>query len=89
MIAGYIPDKEKKLQQIFRLISEEYEAKDLITKCLNTYPDNRPSVKLIMQHKFFKDIDWDQVRNKELHNFFVPDLDNPFDTKYFQGNVLS
>jgi len=71
--------------KIFRLIPNEFDAKDLIQKCLNRFPENRPSIKTIMSHKFFKDVDWEEVRSKKNNNYFIPEIDHPFDDKYFQS----
>jgi len=83
MISGVTPVKDDRLKNVFRLISDEIYAKDLLNKCLDIYPDNRPSIKTIMEHKFFDDIDWDLARKGDQNNYFHPLLDGPFDSHYF------
>lgn len=59
------------------------EAVDLI-RCLITDVDKRlgyNGAEEIKAHKFFKDIDWKNI--KKMTPPFIPNLDSPHDTKYF------
>ena len=84
MIAGYVPNTESKVNKAIKMLSGNLEVKDLITKWLTFYSDQRPNIKTIMRHKFFKDIDWETVRSWSYQPFFHPELDDDFDTKYFK-----
>lgn len=63
------------------------EATDLILNLL----EKDPTLRLgygerdaldIKEHPFFKDIDWEKIRNKEVKPFFVPKIKNNKDLKY-------
>ena len=60
------------------------EANSLIRKLI-TYPDQRLGYKgganEIKQHKFFNNFDWDNI--KQIKAPFIPDIENDWDTKYF------
>ncbi|GBB94342.1 hypothetical protein RclHR1_23390001 [Rhizophagus clarus] len=60
------------------------EAKDLITKLLNQDPEKRPSLPEIKAHPFFKDIDWDHIRQQPAP--FVPNPEDEQDTSYFEAH---
>jgi hypothetical protein len=38
-----------------------------------------------MKHGYFKDIDWDRLINKDVKPYFVPKLEDNYDTKYFEN----
>lgn len=60
------------------------EAKDLIEKLLVVDPAKRLGAKGIQEikdHPYFKNVDWDHVYDEEAS--FVPTIDNPEDTDYF------
>jgi serum/glucocorticoid-regulated kinase 2 len=64
------------------------EAKDLIKKLLTKDPKKRlgsgsDGAEKIKNHKYFSDIDWEKVKNKEYEPPFVPDLKGEIDLKYF------
>ena len=64
------------------------EAKDLITKLLDLDPEKRigagrSGFENLKKHKYFEDINWDDLENKKIQAPFVPDLDNSTDLKYF------
>jgi serine/threonine protein kinase len=40
------------------------EAKDLILKCLNMEPKERPGWAEIKKHRFFETIDWERLYSK-------------------------
>ena len=84
MMAGYVPNTESKMQKAMKMLSGSLEAKDLVVKWLNSYPDQRPTVESIMKHKLFKNIDWENVKNQSYQPFFIPELNDEFDTKYFK-----
>ena len=88
MIAGYVPNTESKIKKTLKLLGLNYDAKDLITQCLNNYPDQRPTVKKIMNHSIFQDIDWSKVKEQGYQPFLIPELDDDFDLKYFQNSTL-
>ncbi|CAL9728241.1 serine/threonine-protein kinase Rim15p [Monosporozyma unispora] len=67
------------------------EAKDLILKLLVLDPKKRlgaDGVEEIKRHPYLKDVDWDHVYEEEAS--FVPNIENPEDTDYFdsRGVVL-
>lgn len=50
-------------------------AKDLILWLLAQNPEDRPTeFSQIKQHKFFKDVNWERVTNKEMSPPWIPDL---------------
>ena len=60
------------------------EAKDLIQKLLVVDPSKRLGVNGIQEIKdqpYFKNVDWDHIYDEEAS--FVPTIDNPEDTDYF------
>ena len=64
------------------------EAKDLITKLLNLDPKKRlgsgsNGFNNLKNHKYFEDINWDDLENKKIKPPFIPVIDNPLDLKYF------
>jgi hypothetical protein len=40
------------------------------------------SIKEIKSHKFFKDIDWSEVKKKSTRPPFIPEIDDPFTLAY-------
>jgi len=58
-------------------------AADLINKLLERDPTKRLTVKQIKRHKFFKGLDWNNLRNEEPP--FVPQLTDVADTSYFDN----
>ena len=97
MLVGYAPfcSKEtsevcykvlnwKKFLKIPNKIKMSKEAKDLISKLINN-----SNVRLglngaeeIKCHPFFKDVDWENIRNTKAP--FIPDIKNDYDTSYFE-----
>ena len=51
--------------------------------CLMSIQKTDHHLNKFKKHKFFKDFKWSKVRNGEYTPFFIPKLDNNFDTKYF------
>ena len=60
------------------------EAEDLIAKMINNSDERlgKNGVEEIKAHPFFKDVDWDNIRNTKAP--FIPDIKNDYDTKYFE-----
>ena len=97
MIVGYAPFCSKDTSEVcykvlnwkkyFKIPSEvkiSPEAEDLIMKLINN-PNKRlgkNGASEIKKHPFFKDIDWDNIRN--LKPPFIPEIENEYDTKYFE-----
>ena len=50
--------------QVPKYISKE--AKDVLNQLLNKKPDKRITIEKVKQHEFFKDIDWEKLKNKEI-----------------------
>ncbi|PKC71781.1 kinase-like protein, partial [Rhizophagus irregularis] len=91
-LVGYPPFNDDTPQSIFKNILNHdiqwppegflsAEAKDLITKLLNQDPEKRPSLSEIKAHPFFRDIDWDHIRQQPAP--FVPNPEDEQDTSYF------
>jgi len=64
------------------------EAKDLITKLLDLDPKTRLGAgkngfENLKNHKYFEDIDWDDLENKKITPPFVPNIEGNMDLKYF------
>lgn len=59
-------------------------ARDLLQQILVLEPNLRLQFKDIKQHKFFADIDWKKVANKELEP--VPYKPNPLKYRYLLQN---
>ena len=60
------------------------EAEDLINKMINNSDERlgRNGIEEIKKHPFFKGVDWDNIRNTKAP--FIPDIQNDYDTKYFE-----
>lgn len=66
------------------------EAKDLILKLLVLDPKKRlgsKGVEEIKNHPYLKDVDWKNVYEEEAS--FVPNIDNPEDTDYFDSRGVA
>jgi len=64
------------------------EAKDLITKLLDLDPKKRigagnKGFENLKKHKYFEGINWDDLEKKKITPPFIPNIDGPFDLKYF------
>ena len=97
MLVGYAPFCSKDTSEVcykvlnwkkyFKIPSEvkiSPEAEDLIMKLINN-PNKRlgkNGASEIKNHPFFKGFDWDNIRN--LKPPFIPELENEYDTKYFE-----
>ncbi|BAP70302.1 serine/threonine-protein kinase RIM15 [Kluyveromyces marxianus] len=72
------PDQETELEYI------SPEAKNLILKLLTLDPEKRLGAngsEEIKKHPYFKDVDWEHVYEEQPS--FIPQVDNPEDTDYF------
>ena len=60
------------------------EAEDLIFKMINNSNERlgKNGVEEIKAHPFFKNVDWENIRNTKAP--FIPELENDYDTKYFE-----
>ena len=94
MLSGYLPfkilpDEEitknvyKKKIKIFNHFS--LAAKDLVNKLLEYNPKKRIGYHQIINHSFFKDIEWDKIEKKEIIPPFLPDINNDNYFKYFNS----
>jgi hypothetical protein len=60
------------------------EAEDLINKMINSSDERlgKNGIEEIKRHPFFEGIDWDNIRSTKAP--FIPELENDYDTKYFE-----
>ena len=97
MLVGYAPFCSKETSEVcFKVVNwKDYlkipkktkiseEAKDLIFKMINNSNERlgKKGAEEIKKHPFFKDVDWDNIRNSKAP--FIPELKNEYDTKYFE-----
>ena len=97
MLMGYAPFCSKETSEVcykvlnwkdYLIIPNKFkisdEAKDLIFKMINNSSDRlgKNGAEEIKKHPFFKDVDWDNIRNTKAP--FIPKLKNDYDTKYFE-----
>ena len=97
MLVGYAPFSSKETSEVCykvlnwkdflkipKKIKISEEAEDLIFKLINNSSDRlgRNGSEEIKKHPFFKDVDWDNIRNTKAP--FIPELKNEYDTKYFE-----
>ena len=98
MLMGYAPFCSKETSEVcykvlnwkdYLIIPNKFkisdEAKDLIFKMINDSNDRlgKNGADEIKKHPFFKDVDWDNIRNTKAP--FIPELKNEYDTKYFEN----
>ena len=57
------------------------EAKDLLQRMLVVDPEKRINAREIKRHPFFRDIDWNHLRETKAP--FIPNPENRLDTSYF------
>ena len=92
MLSGYLPfriipeekitkNAYKKKIKIFNHFS--CSAKDLIKKLLEYNPKKRIGYEQIINHSFFKDIEWNKFEKKEIEPPFFPEIDKKNLFKYF------
>ncbi|UIZ28385.1 hypothetical protein KXD40_004408 [Peronospora effusa] len=99
MMVGFPPFNDDTVDAIFENILERQilwpdgekclspEAVDLIDKLLDPNPETRMSWEGIKQHQFFDGINWDTIL--ESVPPFVPTLEGPTDTSYFNNRNLT
>ncbi|CAH0481098.1 unnamed protein product [Peronospora belbahrii] len=99
MMVGFPPFNDDTVDAIFENILERQilwpdgekclspEAVDLIDKLLDPNPETRMNWEGIKQHKFFDGINWDTIL--ESVPPFVPTLEGPTDTSYFNNRNLT
>ena len=68
------------------------EAKDLINKLLNIDPNKRlgygkNGVEELKGHPYFKDINWEKLKNLEVTPPFIPEIKDSIDLKYIELKV--
>ena len=83
MLSGYLPFKIIQGKKITKSIYKQKikifkhfsgEAIDLIIKLLEYNPKKRIKYKEIINHSFFKDINWDKIKKKQIKPPFIPDI---------------
>lgn len=87
MVSGIKPNTKDRLKKVFMFLGNDISARDLITKMLSVHPDNRPTIKEVKRHMFFKDIDWKDISRGLNKPYFIPDLKDPFDSQYFEDSA--
>lgn len=69
---------------------ENTDAQDLLVQLLEKNPDKRLNdAHAIKTHRFFKDIDWNKLLNKNYLPPFKPNVDNLLDTSNFDQDFTS
>ena len=84
MLSGHLPFKilreEKKTKNVYKKKINIFNhfsnaAKDLIKKLLEYNPKKRIGYEQIINHPFFKDINWKKIEKKEIEPHFSPEID--------------
>jgi RAC serine/threonine-protein kinase len=104
MLCGRLPFRDDSVQGLLRQIMTTEtvtfpettigdEAADVINKLLRKDARIRlgcgaADVKEVMEHPFFRDINWNDVAAKKLTPPFVPDLASDVDAHYFDDNFV-
>ena len=68
------------------------EAKDLIKKLLNIDPKKRlgygkNGIEDLKNHPYFKDVNWENLKNLKETLPFIPEINDPTDLKYFDTKI--
>ena len=83
MLSGYLPFRIIQGSKITKSIYKQkiklfkhfsFEAKDLIIKLLEYNPKKRIKYNEIINHSFFKDINWDKIKRRQIIPPFIPDI---------------
>ena len=97
MLVGYAPFCSEETKDVcYKVLNwKEYlkipdeikiskEAEDLINKMINSSDKRlgKNGIEEIKSHPFFKGVDWDNIRSTKAP--FIPELENDYDTKYFE-----
>jgi len=98
MLTGLPPYYSTDVQQMYTkilkapLVIPDFitpEARSLLQGLLERDPKKRLSdSKIIKDHAYFRDINWEKLLSKELPPPFVPDVSGPLDTKNFDITFL-
>mmetsp|Transcript_14787 Transcript_14787/g.14681 ORF Transcript_14787/g.14681 Transcript_14787/m.14681 type:complete len:116 (-) Transcript_14787:20-367(-) len=62
-------------------------ARDLATMMLVVDPEGRSSLEDIKNHLFFKGVDWEAVKTREVKPYFIPELKDDNDIQYFKTKL--
>jgi len=96
-LAGYPPFYDENPWEIYKKIIEGYfefpsnlesKAKDLIKHLLKVDPNERlgngkNGSANVRKHKWFRGVDWDLVKNREIPPPWVPSMAGEDDTQYY------
>jgi serum/glucocorticoid-regulated kinase 2 len=92
LLANRMPFSNESTPRLFELIQNgrvrftsiiDPDAKNLLTKLLQTDPTKRIGDDDIMHQPYFKDIDWNKVAEKGYEPCFVPEMASPDSTENF------
>lgn len=101
MLTGLPPFYHKVRKDVYRSIIEKPArlscylsplAMDLVTKLLAKNPQQRLGARNsreVMEHEWFRDIDWTALYLRQLKPNFVPSIKDPLDSKYFSEDFTS
>lgn len=103
MLCGRLPFYNRDHEVLFELILTEpvrfpsrlsEPSKSILSGLLEKNPEKRlggsfRDAEEVMSHKFFQDINWNDVLNKKLPSPFKPALDNKEDVKYFDEDFTN
>jgi serum/glucocorticoid-regulated kinase 2 len=93
MIAGRTPFNSESSYELYsNILTKQLEftdqfdevAKDFLAKLLHKNPYQRIHQSDILNHDFFGDMSWEEVKRLGLTPPFVPTLSDPLDTSYFE-----
>lgn len=56
--------------------------RDLLRSIFEVDPNNRITLKEMLEKSFFKDVDWDRIRHKQIDKDEVPYKPNPNKYRY-------
>jgi len=94
MLSGYLPFKIIRNEKITKNVYQKKikmfshfsnQAKDLIKKLLVVNPKKRIGFEQIINHEFFKDINWEKMELKKIEPPFIPDVNESNIFKYFNS----
>ena len=94
MLSGYLPFKIDRNEKITKKVYQKKikmfshfsnHAKDLIKKLLVVNPKKRIGFEQIINHEFFKGINWEKMELKKIEPPFIPDINESNLFKYFNS----
>ena len=94
MLSGYLPFKIVRNEKITKKVYQKKikmfshfsnQAKDLLKKLLVVNPKKRIGFEQIINHEFFKDINWEKIELKKIGPPFIPDENESNLFKYFNS----